>query len=259
MAERSLAELDWQALLQRRFHPSPAAWEDQILYFLMLDRFSDGREDGVRDLDGTVVPGVTPRFTPADAGNADPAAWATAGERWCGGTLAGLRGKLGYLQRLGATALWISPVFKQVPFRDSYHGYGIQHFLDVDPHFGTREELRDLVAAAHDAGIYVILDIILNHTGPVFAYAADRYWTERDGRTFLEPRWDGRPYAVAGWHDEHGHPTLPFDRPLPGGIPAGPTAASGPSSSRPPKPSVGSARSPTGSTSRNRWAATSSS
>jgi len=210
MSERSLAELDWKTLISRRFHPSPAAWEDQVLYFLMLDRFSDGREDGYRDAAGDPVAGETPRFTLAEAGNIDRGAWAAAGTRWCGGTLAGLRSKLGYLRRLGVSALWISPVFKQVAYRESYHGYGIQNFLEVDPHFGTREELRDLVAEAHAAGILVVLDIILNHTGPVFGYRPDRYWTERDGHRFLEPRWDGRPYAVAGFHDDHGQATLPF-------------------------------------------------
>jgi glycosidase len=45
--------------------------------------------------------------------------------------------------------LWVSPVFRQVAFEPSYHGYGIQNFLDVDPHFGTREEFRNFVRAAH--------------------------------------------------------------------------------------------------------------
>lgn len=211
MAEKSLGEINWGTLLNRSFHPSPVAWEDQVLYFLMLDRFSDGRERGYRDVNNQIVnTGTTPVFTRSQAGNVDRDTWKEAGNRWCGGTLDGLSSKLGYLQRLGITALWISPVFKQVPFRDSYHGYGIQHFLEVDPHFGTREELRDLVAAAHDLGIYVILDIILNHTGPVFTYNPDRYLTTRDGFTFFEPRWDSRPYAVAGYNNEAGNPTLPF-------------------------------------------------
>ena len=69
------------------------------------------------------------------------------------------------------TTLWISPVFKQVESdRHSYHGYGIQNFLDIDPHFGARQELIDLVNTAHDHGILVILDIILNHAGDVFGY-----------------------------------------------------------------------------------------
>lgn len=211
MPERSLAEIDWKKLLDRKFHPSPAAWEDQVLYFLMLDRFSDGREQSYRDTAGQVVnTGTTPPFSVAEAGNVAREQWERAGDRWCGGTLAGLKSKLGYLRRLGVTALWISPVFKQVAFRESYHGYGIQHFLEVDPHFGTREELRDMVAAAHEQGIHVILDIILNHSGAVFNYRADRYLTTRDGQTFLEPRWDGNRYTVAGYNDETGQPNLPF-------------------------------------------------
>ena len=47
--------------------------------------------------------------------------------------LRGLASKVGYLQRLGMTALWISPVFKQVRYQDTYHGYGIQNFLDLIP------------------------------------------------------------------------------------------------------------------------------
>jgi glycosidase len=105
----------------------------------------------------------------------------------------------------------VSPVLKQVAFRDTYHGYGIQNFLNVDPHFGTREDLRSLVRAAHDQGIYVILDVILNHTGDVFGYDPDRYWTQDgEGHRFLDPRWDGRPYRVAGFRDRTGKTSLPF-------------------------------------------------
>ena len=86
--------------------------------------------------------------------------------------------KIGYLQRMGVTAIWVSPIFRQVPYQDTYHGYGIQNFLDVDPHFGTREDLHELVNTAHDHGIYVILDIILNHSGNVFSYSPDRYWIQ---------------------------------------------------------------------------------
>ena len=98
-------------------------------------------------------------------------------DRLAGGTIRGLRSKLGYLRRLGITALWVSPIFRQVAFEPSYHGYGIQNFLDVDPHFGTREEFRDFVKAAHEQGIYVILDVVAHHTGNVFAYDPDRYAT----------------------------------------------------------------------------------
>jgi glycosidase len=218
MPEKSLRQVDLSRLTARRFTPSPPAWEDQVLYFMMLDRFSDGQEQGYFDNDGERVEGgITPLFQPGDEGNAvqneaDAARWREAGARWVGGTLKGLTSKIGYLQRLGVTALWVSPIFHQVPFQESYHGYGIQNFLDVDPHFGTRQDLRRMVRTAHRHGIYVILDVILNHSGDVFAYDLDRYWTQdpASGEWYLDPRWDGNPYKVAGYRDVHGQPNLPF-------------------------------------------------
>ena len=79
--------------------------------------------------------------------------------------------QIGYLKRLGVTALWISPMLRQRPGVDDYHGYGTQNFLEVDPHFGTAQDFKELVTAAHDAGLYVILDVILNHSADVFQYA----------------------------------------------------------------------------------------
>jgi glycosidase len=212
--EKSLLDLDFARLTKRTFTPSPAAWEDQVLYFLLLDRFSDGKEkDGYRDSDGRpVTAGTTPLFQPQDPARVDYDTWFRAGGGWQGGTLQGLRSKLGYLQRLGITALWVSPIFRQVAFEASYHGYGIQNFLDVDPHFGTREEFRDFVREAHAHGIHVILDIVAHHTGNVFSYAPDRYMTHdpASGRWTNDPRWDGKPYAVQGFNDREGRPTLPF-------------------------------------------------
>ncbi len=188
--ERYLRDIDWTALTRgRRYHPSPADWQDEVLYFLLVDRFSDGREhDGFRDLAGRPVTAAdggrtTPPFVlERDAGRADFTSWFAAGRTWCGGTLAGIRDKLGYLKRLGVTAIWLSPVFRQVTGSDDYHGYGIQNFLDVDPHFGTREDLRDLVQAAHAAGLRVILDIILNHGGDIFSYQGNVPWYYYQGR-----------------------------------------------------------------------------
>jgi glycosidase len=215
--EKSLLELDFASLARRTFTPSPAAWEDQVLYFLLLDRFSDGKEKGgYRDGEGRPVSGgVTPLYRPEDPGRVDYETWLRAGGGWQGGTLRGLRSKLGYLRRLGITALWVSPVFRQVAFEPSYHGYGIQNFLDVDPHFGTREEFRDFVRAAHEQGIYVILDIVAHHTGNVFSYDPNRYMTHdpATGRWSYDSRWDGQPYAVKGFNDRDGRPTLPIDGP----------------------------------------------
>lgn len=211
MTLKSITQIDLKALTDRPFYPSPFAWEDQVLYFLMLDRFSDGKENLYRDNDGALVTnGTTPPFEEGQAHTLDRNKWEAQGQGWCGGTLKGLTSKIGYLKRLGITAVWISPVLKQVSFQETYHGYGTQNFLDIDPHFGTPQDLKDLVATAHAHGLYIILDIILNHAGNIFAYDPDRYPIERNGKTFMEARWDGKPYAIAGFNDRQGKPTLPF-------------------------------------------------
>jgi glycosidase len=217
MHEKRLGELDLRSLTNRRFFPSPAAWEDQVLYFLLVDRFSDDRETGYVDVAGSVVTtNGTPPLRSHDIDGAiqtdeDARRWRDAGGAFVGGTLQGLHSKLGYLRRLGVTAIWISPVLKQVAFRETYHGYAIQNFVEVDPHFGTREDLKALVRAAHEHGIYVILDVILNHSGDVFGYDADRYPArDAEGRSIMDPRWDGRPYRIAGFRDHTGQVTLPF-------------------------------------------------
>ncbi len=217
MVEQRLSQLDFRELRQREFFPSPSAWEDQVLYFLLLDRFSDGREQSYRSNDGQMVTtGTTPLFQPTDRDSAvrtpgEAERWRESGGRWVGGTLQGLRSKIGYLRRLGVTAIWVSPIFKQVSFQETYHGYGIQNFLDVDPHFGTREDLRAMVRTAHEYGIRVILDIIFNHSGNVFGYRPDRFWTRaKDGTEYMDPRWDGREYEVCGFHDAQGRQSIPF-------------------------------------------------
>src|SRR5262245_1903330 len=99
--EKSLLELDFARLTQRSFTPSPEAWEDQVLYFVLLDRFSDGNEkDGYRDNEDLPVrTGQTPMYQPENPGRVDYDAWFRAGGDWQGGTLAGLKSKLGYLRR----------------------------------------------------------------------------------------------------------------------------------------------------------------
>ena len=205
MAVTSLSELAIGELVaNRHFFPSPVHWEDEVVYFLMLDRFSNGQEKGFLDNNGNLnATGTTPPFAPGDNGNAvqtpaDAAIWRDAGTTFVGGNLAGVESKLGYLKRLGVTVLWLSPLFKQVDADNTYHGYGIQHFLDVDRHFGTREDLRRLVGTAHSMGMRVILDIILNHSGDVFRYEQDN------------PSWNGQQFRVRGFRDAAGDPTLPF-------------------------------------------------
>ncbi len=227
MSNQRLAQIDLDSLTNSRpYFPSPMAWEDQVFYFLMLDRFSNNKENGYLDNEGNLVrTGTTPIYTPEANGNAvkteaDAKRWREAGAKYVGGNLKGLKNKIGYLQRLGINALWISPIFKQVNFQETYHGYGIQNFLEVEPRFGTGQDLKEVVKTAHDKGIYVILDIILNHAGDVFSYDPDRYWTQNSqGEWFLDPRWDNRHYKVKGWNDEKSNPTIPFEKAAPNNPP----------------------------------------
>ncbi|KAF2653042.1 glycoside hydrolase family 13 protein [Lophiostoma macrostomum CBS 122681] len=192
---------------RQRLSPSPVSWEDQVLYFLLPDRFSNGDEAGALDSEGIATSGSVRSFAPSDNANAirshkDALKWQANGNTFQGGTLRGILSKLGYLKRLGITTLWVGPIFKQVPTDEhSYHGYGVQNFLEVDPHFGTKEQLRNLVKRAHELGMYVVLDIILNHSGNVFAYKSG------------EQAWTGQKYPVEGFRDSLGQPSIPF-RPL---------------------------------------------
>jgi glycosidase len=212
-----VSDIDFDALrVGKMFQPSPLAWEDQVLYFLLLDRFSNDKEQGYKDNNGKpVTSGQTLLYNPAtDNGNAvatpaDAAAWREAGGNWCYGKLQGLTSKIGYLKRMGVTALWLSPIFKQVSFQATYHGYGIQDFLSVEPNFGTVADLREMVQIAHANGIYVILDIILNHTGNVFSYAVENG----------EPPWRGWTYPVAGFNNKQGAASLPFQNYLQNPLP----------------------------------------
>jgi glycosidase len=188
-------------VLPRRqsLHPSPTDWRDEVLYFLLVDRFSDGAEATRAPLDRS-QPGTARQPVAGQAWSW--LAWATSGaERWQGGTIAGVRSKLDYLAALGVTTLWLSPVFKQRAHLDSYHGYGVADFLDVDPRFGSRRDLVDLVAAAHARGMRIILDVIINHSGSNWAYPPDTpggIW---------EPHYTSGRYSFGQWVDGAGQPT----------------------------------------------------
>jgi glycosidase len=171
--------------------PSPADWRDEILYFLLPDRFSDGREGARPQFD---------RTQPEQFRITDKAAWIRTGRNFVGGTLDGIRGKLPYLKKLGITGLWIAPVFKNRQELDTYHGYSIQHFLDVDPRFGTRQSLRDLVDASHDLGLRVLFDIVYNHTG-------NNWFYDDNGNPVNSlPFRRGDPYNFHSWRSAKGAP-----------------------------------------------------
>jgi glycosidase len=166
--------------------PSPGDWRDVWIYFIMLDRFN--RDDG-----------QSPKNMPYDA---------PFGE-FQGGTFNGVRAQLKYIKELGAGAIWLTPVLKnRQTDPGSYHGYGIQDFLQPDPRFASapekaEEELRALVDEAHALGLYVIFDIVLNHAGDVFGYKDigfkapyreeeyDIEWRDETGRA--RPDWSDIP------------------------------------------------------------------
>lgn len=190
-----------RAVAHQGYTPSPADWRDEVLYFLLPDRFSDGREPSRPLLTRARIVELRTAESRPDINWRE---WATSGRAWQGGTLAGIRGRLDYLGGLGVTALWIGPVFKQRARLDTFHGYGIQDFLEVDPRFGTRAELLDLVDAAHQRGMRIILDIILNHTGDNWGYVPPGHAPAhaRNEPPFLGfPNFYGNPHDTdaAGW------------------------------------------------------------
>lgn len=159
---------------------SPADWRDEIFYFLLPDRFSDGREQDARLLTADLSsPAGVASIAARRGARWSWSDWLRSGrERFQGGTLEGVRSKLGYLQDLGVTTLWLGPIFRQRVEENSYHGYGIQDFLDVDARFGTRAELVRLVDDAHRRKMRVVLDVIFNHSGCNWLYdasAGDQY------------------------------------------------------------------------------------
>ncbi|MHC5674663.1 alpha-amylase family glycosyl hydrolase [Nostoc sp.] len=180
----SVKNNDVQALFhqvqQRKLTPSPEDWRDHWIYFLMVDRFNN--------------PASAPKHLPYNEKFGG----------FQGGTIEGVRQKLDYLKELGVGAIWFTPVLKNCQFLNgkpndgTYHGYGIQDFLHIDPRFASdpnnvERELRTFIDEAHSKGIYIIFDIVLNHTGDVFAY-------ESHGS---EAPFSDTPYNI-NWRDEKG-------------------------------------------------------
>jgi glycosidase len=177
--------------------PSPTDWRDCWMYFLILDRFANDQ------------------FPPSGA-------WNQRYDFRQGGTFRGVIAHLDYLRDLGAKALWISPVLKNSrpgawPY--TYPGYDTQDFLHIDDRFasdGTPEtaekELQELVLQAHARGMYVIVDVVLNHAGQVFDYVYQGSVEEsfenssiRFGPLGDEPpiQWlNGYGFARADWQDQ---------------------------------------------------------
>lgn len=123
-----------------------------VMYLIMTDRFADG--------------------DPANDGPDHPAELAKP-RGWHGGDFKGILDHLDYLQSLGVTTVWITPVYSNAGEADSYHGYGATDLYAVDPHFGTLDDLRALTEALHRRHMKLVLDTVPNHIGPKHPWVAD--------------------------------------------------------------------------------------
>lgn len=145
-------DIPYQLLQRGEYRPNPFGPQD-VLYLLMPDRFVNGNHE-LDSIPGLAEPTVS-RYhktkNPGDYGRH-------------GGDLQGIRQSLDYLQDLGITALWPTPVqFNDAP--GSYHGYAITDYYQIDPHLGSNEEYRSLVDDCHKHGIKMVMDLVFNHMG----------------------------------------------------------------------------------------------
>lgn len=155
-APTSLSEIDLTPLPGKQYFNLTREWREEFIYFVIVDRFHDSQSRA-------------PELQPGrNAGINAP-------EDFFGGTLKGIREHLDYIAGLGCTAIWLSPVFENNS--RAYHGYDINNYLSVDPHFGTEQDLIDLVDAAHNFTkngqpfpMRVILDVVINHSGDNWEY-----------------------------------------------------------------------------------------
>ena len=132
-------------------------WEGANIYFLLTDRFNNADTSNDINFDRTKEAGKLRGFE--------------------GGDIKGITQKIkeGYFTKLGINAIWMTPIVEQIHGETDegtglsygYHGYWTKDWTNIDPNYGTKEDLKELVAIAHKNGIRVLLDAVINHTGPV--------------------------------------------------------------------------------------------
>lgn len=138
-------------------------FQDEIFYFVLPDRFYNG--DKSNDLGAAA--GDTKRAL--SRGGLDK----THKGMYHGGDLAGLTEKLPYLDNMGITAIWLTPILRNQAMQagtSGYHGYWILDFTEIDPHLGSNADLKHFIDQAHQRNIKVFFDIITNHTADVIKY-----------------------------------------------------------------------------------------
>lgn len=148
----------------------------ESIYFVMTDRFANG--DTQNDQGGLTGSRTQTGFDPSDKAY------------FHGGDFKGLTEHLKYIQQLGFTSIWITPPVKNQYVQGSsaaYHGYWGVDFSTIDPHLGTEADFKNFVSAAHQLGLKVIVDIVVNHTADVIKYSVGkygyRYWAQYPYKT----------------------------------------------------------------------------
>jgi len=136
---------------------TPFVWEAANIYFLLTDRFNNADPSNDVNFDRTLETAKLRGFE--------------------GGDLKGITQKIeeGYFTDLGINAIWMTPVVEQIHGATNegtgntygYHGYWTKDWTAIDPNYGTKDDLKELVEAAHKKGIRILLDAVINHTGPV--------------------------------------------------------------------------------------------
>jgi alpha-amylase len=140
-------------------------WDNASVYFLLTDRFKNGNTSNDHS------------YGRATDANGNPlSGWDTAPGTFHGGDFAGITQEIeaGYFDDLGVNALWISAPYEQIHgYVDSgtgfahysYHGYYVLDYTETDANFGTKEEFQTLVDTAHEHGIRIVMDVVMNHAG----------------------------------------------------------------------------------------------
>ncbi|WP_447006159.1 pullulanase-type alpha-1,6-glucosidase [Saccharothrix isguenensis] len=170
-------------------------------YFVMPDRFANG--DPRNDRGGTTeTDRLKSGFDPTDKGF------------YHGGDLKGLHDKIDYLDGMGITAIWMTPMFQNRWVQGSgddisagYHGYWTTDFTKLDPHFGTTEDMRRLIREAHRRDIKVFFDIVANHTADLIDYAEGEYgYIGTGAQPYLDEQ--GNPVDIAAIAGQEDFPKL---------------------------------------------------
>ncbi|WP_313131908.1 alpha-amylase family glycosyl hydrolase [Anaerocolumna sp.] len=163
--------------------------ETDIVYMVLTDRFYDGNPANNGTLNAEYRPGEL-KYTQ-------------------GGDWVGLKSKLNYIKNLGVTAIWISPpseneLFSRDGSESGYHGYFTKDYYNPDPHYGTKQDLIDLVDEAHNLGLKVILDVVPNHMADYLEPYASSYSSPsyQPAAPFNNPSWFHQNGDILDWNNE---------------------------------------------------------